>query len=176
MLTAVPSSSQTRTGGETFRGDLVDLHPGFHDRSSIMLHRRAIDPEVQERLTRIATFDVVQTHDEVKVLRKGRRNAPALFGAGQIDAIPDRILREAEQRSFPNFPEIKGRVSALPDGRLGRFGWRVKLRASTTSCGQPARTSLAWRCRVITRRASRQPTPTNHPRSCSTWMRNNAGP
>ena len=27
----------------------------------------------------------------------------------------------------PTFPEIKGRVSALPDGRLGRFGWKGQM-------------------------------------------------
>ena len=33
----------------------------------------------------------------------------------------------AEKRSFASFPEIKGRVSSLPDGRLGRFGWKGQV-------------------------------------------------
>jgi CxxC motif-containing protein (DUF1111 family) len=36
-------------------------------------------------------------------------------------------LRQAEKQSFPLFPEIKGRVSGLPDGRLGRFGWKAQI-------------------------------------------------
>ena len=72
----------------------------------------------------------MQTRDEIKVLRKASRNTPALFGTGLINAISDRILREAEKRSFPDFPEIKGRVSGLPDGRLGRFGRQGRLRGN----------------------------------------------
>ena len=34
------------------------------------------------------------------------------------------MLLEAGERKFPQFPEIKGRVSRLPNGRIGRFGWK----------------------------------------------------
>ncbi len=49
-------------------------------------------------------FTVVQTREEIKVLRKESRNTPALFGAAFIDAIPDTVLREAEKRSFARLP------------------------------------------------------------------------
>src|SRR5262245_48324788 len=52
------------------------------------------------------------------------RNTPALFGDGLIDRIPDSVLLDAEKRRFDVFPEVKGRVSRLRDGRLGRFGWK----------------------------------------------------
>ena len=113
MLTAVAGSAQSLTGAKLFQGEMEDLHPGFRNRASIVLHRHATTPEIEERLKKIESFTAVQTREEIKVLRKGSRNTPALFGAGLIDAIPDTVLREAEKRSFPNFPEIKGRVSGL---------------------------------------------------------------
>jgi CxxC motif-containing protein (DUF1111 family) len=55
-----------------------------------------------------------------------RRNAPALFGSGLIDAIPDSVIEEAAKATFPGFPEVKGRVSRLRDGSIGRFGWKAQ--------------------------------------------------
>jgi len=127
MLTAVAGSAQSLTGAKLFQGEMEDLHPGFRNRTSIVLHRHATTPESEERLKKIESFSVVQTREEIKVLRKANRNTPALFGAGLIDAIPDTVLREAQKRTFPSFPEIKGRVSGLPDGRLGRFGWKGQM-------------------------------------------------
>ena len=127
MLTPVAGSDQSLAGATVFQGELEDLHPGFRSHGSVVLHRHATGPETRERLAKIDTFTVVQTRDEIKVLRKGSRNTPALFGAGLIDAVSDRVLREAEKRTSPRFPEIKGRVSTLPDGRLGRFGWKGQI-------------------------------------------------
>jgi CxxC motif-containing protein (DUF1111 family) len=52
-----------------------------------------------------------------------RRNPPPLFGAGLIDSIPTEALREADLHSNP---EVKGRLSTLKDGRIGRFGWKAQ--------------------------------------------------
>jgi CxxC motif-containing protein (DUF1111 family) len=57
-------------------------------------------------------------------LRVAERNTPALFGAGLIDAIPDAVLEARETQAFSDFPTIKGRVSRLRDGTIGRFGWK----------------------------------------------------
>jgi CxxC motif-containing protein (DUF1111 family) len=127
MLTAVASSARSIKSATLFQGEMEDLHPGFRNRSSIVLHRHATTPEIEERLRKIATFTAVQTRGEIKVLREGRRNTPALFGAGYIDAIPDEVLRPGEKHSFASFPEITGRVSGLADGRLGRFGWKGQI-------------------------------------------------
>jgi CxxC motif-containing protein (DUF1111 family) len=59
-------------------------------------------------------------------LERSSRNTPALFGSVRIDSISDRTLLEAEKRTFAKFPEIKGRVSRLRDGRLGQFGWKAQ--------------------------------------------------
>jgi CxxC motif-containing protein (DUF1111 family) len=127
MLTAVADSEALPGSRTVFRGELESLHPGFHNRASIVLHREATDPDMERRLRKIATYELVQTRDEMKVLRKGRRNTPPLFGAGLIDAIPDSVVRAGEKRTFANFPEIKGRVSELPEGRPGRFGWKAQI-------------------------------------------------
>ena len=59
-------------------------------------------------------------------LLRSERNPPALFGVGNIDALADDVLLTAAEERFPEFPEIRGRVSRLKDGRIGRFGWKAE--------------------------------------------------
>jgi CxxC motif-containing protein (DUF1111 family) len=67
-------------------------------------------------------------------VRLAQRNTPALFGVGLMDAIPDRILlaqakwqrlryglASADTETLP-----VGRAARLPDGRIGRFGWKAQ--------------------------------------------------
>ena len=109
LLTAVAGSDQSLIRATVFQGELEDLHPGFRNRASIVLHRHATDGVLQKRLDSIATYDAVQTRDEIKVLRKGSRNTPALFGSGLIDGISDRVLaRKLRNEHCPSSPrEIK---------------------------------------------------------------------
>ncbi len=83
----------------------------------------------------LRTTDLVDGVNVALIL--SQRNTPALFGAGLIDRIPDRILEEveaeqarkaiatarktAEDRS--SLP-VSGRVARLKNGRIGRFGWK----------------------------------------------------
>ena len=127
MVTAVASSTPPQARDELFQGELEDLHPGFHNRRSIVLHKHGTTEEVQRRLRIVRTTTAVQTREEMLTLRKAERNTPALFGAGLIDGVSDEDLRQAEKRVFAKFPEIKGRTSALPDGRFGRFGWKAQI-------------------------------------------------
>jgi CxxC motif-containing protein (DUF1111 family) len=75
-------------------------------------------------------------------LIESRRNTPPLFGAGLIDAIPDKVLdevaaeqvkasgdapRKSEFRGFDEPLPVKGRVARLKDGRAGRFGWKASV-------------------------------------------------
>lgn len=63
-----------------------------------------------------------------------QRNTPALYGAKWIDEIPDRVIVAQEkkerlhwglaQASSDNFPV--GRALRLPDGRVGKFGWKAQ--------------------------------------------------
>ncbi|MEM6691519.1 MAG: di-heme oxidoredictase family protein, partial [Planctomycetota bacterium] len=62
---------------------------------------------------------------EVKLrLRVFERNTTSLFGVGQIDRIPAKTILAAAKIQESD-GEVSGRASVLPDGRLGRFGWRA---------------------------------------------------
>jgi CxxC motif-containing protein (DUF1111 family) len=124
ILTAFGGTPSAQTGEKLFVGELEDLHPGFRNRSSVVVHDHATDPALESRLSKMKSYDTVQARDDLIQLRQSQRNTPALFGAGIIDAIPDNALLEAEKRRFPNFPEIKGKASRLQGGQLGRFGWK----------------------------------------------------
>ena len=66
-----------------------------------------------------------------------QRNTPALFGAGQIDAISEETII-AHQREHSTAARlvglnsaqdsrIRGKVARLADGRIGRFGWKLEF-------------------------------------------------
>jgi CxxC motif-containing protein (DUF1111 family) len=63
-----------------------------------------------------------------------QRNTPALFGAGAIDAIPDRVIiaEERRQRLRRGLAPVGqgeapvGRALRLADGRVGKFGWKAQ--------------------------------------------------
>lgn len=57
------------------------------------------------------------------------RNATALFGVGQIDAIPDVVIEAAAEVKHEGFGDISGRVSRLKDGSIGRFGWKAQKKS-----------------------------------------------
>ena len=61
------------------------------------------------------------------MIQTSERNPPALFGAGLIDAISDEAIEAAAKRRLPSSSEIRGRVSRLKDGRIGRFGWKSQI-------------------------------------------------
>jgi CxxC motif-containing protein (DUF1111 family) len=124
ILTAFAGPPQEGQADHVFQGELEDLHPGFRNRTSVVLHRHATSPADERRLDSMRLYTTVQTRAELIALRTSQRNTPALFGAGLIDGIKDDVLLAAEKRKFPGFPEVKGRVSRLRDGRLGRFGWK----------------------------------------------------
>jgi CxxC motif-containing protein (DUF1111 family) len=63
-------------------------------------------------------------------------NTPALFGAGLIDGISDWSIRRnawgqgmsAIGKEFQgNFDATMGKVRVLPDGRVGKFGWKAQF-------------------------------------------------
>ena len=64
-----------------------------------------------------------------------QRNTPALFGVKLIDEIPERDIvagAKAQQLKWGLAPTEAedvpvGRVFHLPDGRVGRFGWKAQI-------------------------------------------------
>jgi CxxC motif-containing protein (DUF1111 family) len=124
LLTAFSGRPQCEQGNAVFKGELEDLHPGFRNHTSVVLHKHATSLADDTRLENIRTYIAVQTRDDLVGLTRSARNTPALFGDGLIDQVSMTDLLDAEKRKFAAFPEIKGRVSRLRDGRLGRFGWK----------------------------------------------------
>ncbi|MFW6050060.1 MAG: di-heme oxidoredictase family protein [Myxococcota bacterium] len=76
-----------------------------------MAHRHALDPMRPPIDAAANVFEVRQT--------------PALFGLGLIDRIPEETIRALEDPE--NEDGVSGRAHELPDGRLGRFGWKANV-------------------------------------------------
>ncbi len=99
---------------------LAGIHPGFRDANSTVLHHFGTDPAYH------AWRGAVPGRHGTILIQSSERNPPALFGAGLIDAIPDEAIEAAARRKSPGAAQVKGRVSRLKDGRIGRFGWKAQ--------------------------------------------------
>ena len=55
-----------------------------------------------------------------------QRNPSSLFGIGLIDRLPGSAIEAVAIARDRRFPEIKGRICRLADGRIGRFGWKAE--------------------------------------------------
>ena len=53
------------------------------------------------------------------------RVAPALLGMGLLESIPEAALEARADPDDADRDGISGRVHRLPDGRIGRFGWKA---------------------------------------------------
>lgn len=53
-----------------------------------------------------------------------QRNPIALFGIGQIDAIPEKAITDLAKLEQEKYPDAAGRPAKLRDGKIGRFGWK----------------------------------------------------
>lgn len=135
------------------RAALFKLHPGFRAARSTVVHKFSTHPDypkwrdslfqtaevlsgrtdLRERARLETMLGLDRTEHQLPIeyagfeLTPSQRNPLPLFGAGRIGALPDAVLLAAEQRRFPDFPDISGRVSRLKDGRIGRFGWKAQV-------------------------------------------------
>jgi CxxC motif-containing protein (DUF1111 family) len=55
------------------------------------------------------------------------RQTPHLFGGGLIESIPRSAIEALADPEDTNGDGISGRAATLPDGRLGRFGWKAQI-------------------------------------------------
>ncbi len=69
-------------------------------------------------------------------IRTEKVNSTALFGAGWVDLIPGKtIYHESMRKSLARvqrelggvFEGVSGRPRVLPDGRVGKFGWKAQF-------------------------------------------------
>jgi CxxC motif-containing protein (DUF1111 family) len=138
--------------------ELAKIHPALRTQSSFPLHRLGVGPEFAKWKASIFPKDKTETERTNKqdsnrrnikfagssmlTLIESKRNTPPLFGAGLIDAIPDKVLDEvaAEQakasgdaprssgfRRGDGVLPVRGRVARLKDGRAARFGWKASV-------------------------------------------------
>jgi CxxC motif-containing protein (DUF1111 family) len=140
--------------------ELAKIHPALRTQTSFALHRFGVGPEFAAWQASIFPKDKTETErfntqdsnprhtksigPSKLTLIESKRNTPPLFGAGLIDAIPDKVLDEvaAEQAKasgdaprssgatklgFFEMQPVRGRVARLKDGRAGRFGWKASV-------------------------------------------------
>jgi CxxC motif-containing protein (DUF1111 family) len=55
------------------------------------------------------------------------RLAPSLRGLGLLEAVPREVLEALADPDDANADGISGRLALLPDGQLGRFGWKAAI-------------------------------------------------
>ncbi len=115
-----------------------------------VVHAKATKPEYQETLGLVApnlpgspSLSLEKLNDQSFICTVGtdvtvtQRNTPALFGDGLLDMIPEDELHKAQRQnstaarlvglSRAKDINVRGRVGRLPDGRLGRFGWKAEF-------------------------------------------------
>jgi CxxC motif-containing protein (DUF1111 family) len=117
--------------------------PGEAAREGV-IHKAAIAPEFEEKLNQVSGgIRSEEPGSETVILPQfgartqaliSQRNTPALFGARLIDRLPERILLSQERLERMRQSSTKskdeeapvGRALRLPNGRLGRFGWKAQ--------------------------------------------------
>jgi len=55
------------------------------------------------------------------------RQTPPLFGLGLVDTISEQTIRSNEDPDDADGDGISGRAHILPDGRVGRLGWKAQV-------------------------------------------------
>jgi CxxC motif-containing protein (DUF1111 family) len=136
-------------GGVGGGGDLdhnvlaFEAHPTV-DRRQVrggMVHKFAVDDRDREAVEQLRkVFPVVRRAPalpDFDPVRTESVNSTALFGAGLVDTIPSGsiVAVQRQQRLAKLGKEFRsdfrgavpGRVRVLPDGRIGKFGWKAQF-------------------------------------------------
>jgi hypothetical protein len=109
---------------------LRQIHAGLVAAPSAVIHHDGVDPRYEawrSRLMARIPASGVRSDRGLKIaggrILASQRNAPPLFGLGLIDDLPDEVLVAAAERESP---QVRGRVSRMKSGRIGRFGWKAQ--------------------------------------------------
>ena len=131
LLVLVPPKSVSSASRATFAQRIRQIHPTFVNGGrvspSITLHKFGTHPAYEKwRVVQLMLVDQLSDDNEPERigLKVVKRNTPALFGAGEIDRIPDEVLIKVAQRQQREGGKVKGRVARASTGGVGRFGWR----------------------------------------------------
>lgn len=55
------------------------------------------------------------------------RQTPTVFGLGRLEQVPDAVIRSRVDPDDEDADGVRGIAHELPDGRLGRFGWKANV-------------------------------------------------
>ena len=139
-------------GGDNSHNVLAfEAHP-TRDRPDVkggLVHKFAVDSQYAERSESLRQFfpivpGGVRVQNGCSILtldfdpvKTQAVNSTALFGAGWIDRIPGKTISHEEmKRELTNIAReldgdfrasIPGRYRLLPDGRIGKFGWKAQF-------------------------------------------------
>ena len=117
-------------------GDVVHAFATTPECQESMRTAREVFPIIPKgmTITAVCTQPLKKDYDP---LIKHSINTPTLFGAGAIDRIPEvairanhfgRSLAGMKNEFHADFTATNsGRVRVLPDGRIGKFGWKAQF-------------------------------------------------
>jgi CxxC motif-containing protein (DUF1111 family) len=132
MLNLIAPERKEGFSRQAFIEAVGKVHPSlvanaFTVRPSVTLHRFGSNPAYEKwRVAMVlltAYLPAGQVPDRI-ALEIARRNTPALFGSGVIDAIPGSVLEDVARRQQAQRGDVKGRVAVAGGGQPGKFGWR----------------------------------------------------
>jgi CxxC motif-containing protein (DUF1111 family) len=101
--------------------------PGDVDvvRQAVITNGAFVEPAAGTMLHRHATKPGTRPEPSPGVTLFEARQPPPVFGLGLVDRIPDASILALEDPDDANGDGIRGRARRLPDGRLGRLGWKA---------------------------------------------------
>jgi CxxC motif-containing protein (DUF1111 family) len=123
--------------GDKQREGVVHMRaiPGAQQETLAMMHS-ALPPTPTLKLEDIVIIPGINTHCRSFPMGVSisQRNTPALFGAKLIDEISERDIIAMERSQGLKWVQVSaesetapvGRALRLPDGRVGRFGWKAQ--------------------------------------------------
>jgi CxxC motif-containing protein (DUF1111 family) len=126
--------------GPTFNGDSCrachfDPVVGGAGPSGLdVIHRGGLDasgdfvtPSEGTVIHRLATFDRDRAEPGADDVVFERRQTPTNLGLGRIEAVDEAAILAAEDPMDLDGDGVRGIAQRLPDGRLGRFGWKAQI-------------------------------------------------
>ncbi len=103
--------------------------PGVPAEGRVTWSDRTQSPEFADFQGLLAPEFHLETHASYGELhadtRAGGRISPQLLGLGLLDLVSDDAILALEDPDDLNGDGISGRAHRLPNGRLGRFGWKA---------------------------------------------------
>ncbi len=123
-----PATAETAVGAQEAP---VSVPSAILDTSALIQSRTGVlesNPEIAAlqndvRTKHAALFNNTSQEGTIQVSHT-QRNPIALFGIGQIDAIPERAIIDLAKTEHEKYADVAGRPAREKDGRIGRFGWK----------------------------------------------------